>query len=104
MGHIEVYKQTEITLQSATGNKIEVAGVIELKIKIGKINGIHSFCITEDLNENIILGRDFFKQNKITLNYNNETMILNGHNIPLDDDDYLASLIRMNSDQILPPQ
>ena len=81
-----------------------MAGVIELKIKIGKSNVIHSFCITENLNENIILGRDFFKQNKITLNYNNETVILNGHSIPLDDDDYLASLIRMNSDQILPPQ
>ena len=81
-----------------------MAGVIELKIKVGKSNVIHSYCITGNLNKNIVLGRDFFKQNKITLNYNNETMILNGHSIPLEDDDYLASLIRMNSDQILPPQ
>ena len=60
--------------------------------------------MTKNLTQNIILGRDLLQQNKVILNYKNETLTLNGCAIPLENENYINSLIRLEHDKIILPQ
>lgn len=104
IGDHEMYSQNQISLQSATGTKIKTQGAMDVECRIGKVIVTQTFHITSNVDEGIILGRDFLRENQVKLNFQNETLEVRGQVVRLENDDYLASLIRMTQDRLIPPQ
>ena len=74
----EIHKRSivavNIKLMTANGSSLSVLGKIELPIVIGKMKYNWPFLIVEKLLHIAILGGDFLKENKMTINYQNMTL------------------------------
>lgn len=56
-------------VKGISGKLIEVGGSVDLKITIGGRTCSHAFHIIEDIHHSLIIGIDFLKQHKCTLNF-----------------------------------
>ncbi len=73
-------KQAYYTIRGATGQIDKAKCLItSLNIKIGDWSGEHVFVITNAVKTyNVVLGRDFFKQNKVIINHENDQISISG--------------------------
>ena len=65
-----------IKLMAANGSPLSVLGKVNLPIVIGQTKYSWPFLVVENLLHVAILGGDFLKENKMTIDYNN--MVLQG--------------------------
>ena len=102
-GH-DLLENTQLKLRTVNGGKIKIAGIADVKFKIGKLYKKHPFYVTEGVSQNVILGRDFLVTNKVKLDFENTQLTIDQQTIRMEDDAYIASFVRLAQDVVLPPQ
>ena len=102
-GH-DLLENTQLKLRTVNGGKIKIAGIADVKFKIGKLYKKHPFYVTEGVSQNVILGRDFLVTNKVKLDFENTQLTIDHQTIRMEDDAYIASFVRLAQDVVLPPQ
>ena len=102
-GH-DLLENTQLKLRTVNGGKIKIAGIADVKFKIGKLYKKHPFNVTEGVSQNVILGRDFLVTNKVKLDFENTQLTIDQQTIRMEDDAYIASFVRLAQDVVLPPQ
>ena len=100
----ECLTSTQVKLAAATGDKIKVVGEIDMKFKLGKKVLIHTFIVVENIKRGIIIGRDCLHMHNMQLDFGKNRLILPGEVIPLEDDLYINSLVRVAQKKVLKPQ
>ena len=93
-----------INLQSVNGNLLAVDSSIELQIEIGGVKVNQKFYVVQNINRNIILGRDFLQRKGICLYHDLNCLCINNWYVPFEEDFQIASLVRFTSDQVVKPQ
>ena len=102
-GH-DLLENTQLKLRTVNGGKVKIAGIADVKFKIGKLYKKHPFYVTEGVSQNVILGRDFLVTNKVKLDFENTQLTIDQQTIRMEDDAYIASFVRLAQDVVLPPQ
>ena len=97
-------KNKKVYLQSASGQPMLVDGSINITIEIRGIKTNQIFYVVKNLNRNLILGRDWLKQNGVRLYYDLGCLRIGQTYIPLEEDAHVASVVRIASTVILKPQ
>ena len=100
----ELFRSTEVTLHTATGTAITVAGEIKLTFRIGKQYIEYTFIVAENLTQNVILGRHCLRRHGMKIDYGTNGLQFRGICVPLENDAYLDSLVRTAGRKILQPQ
>ncbi len=91
-------------MQSVSGEQLLVEGCIDLPIVIGGVKVIQKCYIISGMNRNMLLGRDFLRNNGVRLYFDLGCLRINGVYVPLEEDIHIASLIRLKHKIILKPQ
>ena len=94
----------KISLQSVNGISLEVLGCINLCFQMKGVTQNHVFYVVENMNRNIILGRDWLVQNGVRLYYDLGCLRVGQVYVPLEEDIHIASILRLKSKTILKPQ
>lgn len=100
----ELFRSTQITLRTATGNAITVVGEIDLRFRLGRKFLQHTFIVAENLTQNVILGRDCLKWHGMKIDFGKNVLQLQNENVPLESEAYLDSLVRVSKRTVLKPQ
>ena len=100
----ECFASTQVTLRAATGDALAVTGEMEVKFRLGGKHLSHTFIIGDNISRNAILGRDCLKAHGMKLDFENNTLEVKGEQVSLEDDAYLASLVRVTNQRTLHPQ
>lgn len=100
----ELFRSTEITLRSATGNAIIVAGELDLTFRLGKRYIRHTCIVAENITQNVILGRDFLQTHDMKIDFGKGELQMQGQSVPLESEAYLDSLVRVTTQKTLRPQ
>ena len=101
-GH-DLLENTQLKLRTVNSGKIKIAGIADVKFKIGKLYKKHPLYVTEGVSQNMILGRDFLVTNKVKLDFENTQLTNDQQIIRMEDDVYIAFLVRLAQDVVLPP-
>lgn len=96
--------QKQVALQSVTGEPVRIDGVANISFKIAGLRLQHTFYVVPALNRNIILGRDFLKQNQVRLYFDLRKMRIQNRYVDLDEDAHIMSLVRLRQALVLRPQ
>lgn len=109
--HKSKLSETTIQAVSVTQKPVNILGKTNIKFKLGKHEIVHPFYVIADLKPSAILGTKFFKQHNISLHYgsNNDNntcdyIEFKNQKIPLQNEAYMSSLVRLNQTVRLPPQ
>ena len=97
-------KNRDIILQTANGSPLKIDGQTRLDVKIGNQCISHKFIVVNNLNRNIILGRDWLTQNGVRLYFDLGALRINSEFIALEDDIHISSLVRLKNKITLKPQ
>ncbi len=101
---LECLPSNQLQLCGATGDKITIAGEIDLRFKLGKKHLAHTFIVAENISKSVILGRDCLSANKMKIDFGRKEIEIDQERIPLENEAYLASLVRVANKTILRPQ
>ena len=100
----ELLRSTEVVLQSASGNKIVVAGEIDIMFRLANQYIRHTFIVAENITQNIIIGRDCLKKHEMKIDFGKCELQLRNCTVPIESESYLNSLVQVASQKILKPQ
>ena len=111
--HSRVYKRIKnevklqpvrARLQTVNGNPLIPLGRVSLSFRVGTEKVEHSFLVVDDINKNIILGRDFCTRQGVRLYYDLNRMRVGKSYIPLEEDGHYTHQIRAARKIILRPR
>jgi hypothetical protein len=71
------------SLQSATGENLEILGVVDLEFQLGSLKLKHSAVVVENLAHTCLLGSDFFSDHQCTISYDTVSLSIGDVEIPL---------------------
>ena len=94
----------KVCLQSANGTELKCDGSITLQICIGGTEMSQDFYVIQDLNRNLILGLDWFKQNNVRIFFDLKCLRINGKHYVNLEDIHIASTVRMKNTCLIKPQ
>ena len=77
---------------------------MDLKFRLGRKYLTHTFLVAENISRSVILGRDWLRAHEIKLDFGKNQLILPGETVPLENDTYLTSLVRVANRKVLHPQ
>lgn len=97
-------KKIEMNLRTANGSPLIVQGVARLQIKVGSQYIRHDFVVTKNLKRNVILGRDWLKQNSVRMYFDLGAIRLGSEYIALQEEAYISSIVRLRHNVTLKPQ
>ena len=100
---ISTLEQCGVTLQGVTGNTLRVYGKAQISFKMGPVKMRSEFIIVNQMNRNLILGRDWLMQYGVRLYFDLKKIKVKGAFLPLEEDIHIASLLRIDRDTILKP-
>ena len=79
-------KPCGMVLKSFSQNTVQTRGMIKLPVMIAGTRFNNTFVLTDLLDTEFLIGDDFLRSNKVTLNYNTCRMLLpNGDSVPFTD-------------------
>ena len=94
----------QANLQAVNGGSLSVIGKVNLTFKMNGLTLNHGFYVTNGLNRNFILGRDWLKSNGVRLYFDLGCLRINKTYIPLQEDIHICSILRVDKDILLGPQ
>ena len=97
-------EQTNLTLQSASGSRLNVLGTTVLKFKVNRLELQHTFVIVNNLSRNCILGKDFLAANSCRIYFDLNCIRIKGEYVAMQEDKCIASIIRLSKTTVLKPQ
>ena len=95
---------TNLTLQSASGSRLNVLGTTVLKFKVNRLELQHTFVIVNNLSRNCILGKDFLAANSCRIYFDLNCIRIKGEYVAMQEDKCIASIIRLSKTTVLKPQ
>ena len=93
-----------INLKTANGSRLRLKGETSIEFKVGEQRSQHDFFVVENLNRNVILGRDWLKKNQVRIYYDLNVLRFKGEYVALEEDKHIPSLVRLQSTLVLKPQ
>lgn len=111
--HVRVFKSLKqapkltkksLNLQSVDGSPLSVLGCVDICFEIKGTRQKHNFCIVDNMNRNLILGRDWMTQNGVRLYFDLGCLRIGQTYAPLEEDIHIASIARLTSKTLLRPQ
>ena len=96
-------REIRIKLQSVSGNPIQVKGAATLHFTLGGEHSDTEFIVVDNINRNIILGRDWLIKNGVRLYYDLKKLKFKTAYVDLDDDIHISSLLHINATTTLKP-
>lgn len=102
--HKPPLKMTKINLKAVDGNSLYIRGNVKLKFKIGSIYIEHPFFVVENINRNVILGRDFLQDNGVRVYFDLGCLRIKDCYVPLEEDVHLSVIARLTRHTVLKPQ
>ena len=97
-------KTTYTKLSGAKGNSISSYGVASVKFAIAGLHFCHDFHIVPTICRNVILGLDWLRDNKAQLDFDNLHLKIGKTKVNLEEDEDIASVIRLCKTVNIPPQ
>ena len=96
--------QTRPNLQAVNGQSLSVIGRVNLTFKMNGLTLTHAFYVTNGLNRNFILGRDWLKANGVRMYFDLGCLRIGKTYVTLRDDIHVCSALRIDKDILLKPQ
>ena len=94
----------KVNLQTANGSFLTVDGYVKTAIQVGQTSTNHGFYVVQNLNRNIILGRDWLQTNGVRIYYDLGAVRINNEYVPLEEDYLIGNVARMTFTTVLKPQ
>lgn len=91
-------------LHTASGEQLSIVGQVELMFTMNGQPLEQRFLITDGLNRNFILGRDFLKKYGVRLYFDLGMMRVGRTYVQLEDDIHISAIIRLKKKTVLKPQ
>ena len=92
------------SIQSVSGEPLKIIGCANITFKMGNLTLTHKFYITEGMNRNIILGREWLKQNGVRIYVDLGYLRVRNTYIRLEEDIHISSLLRLTRKTNFKPQ
>lgn len=111
--HARIYKSLKqapklmkksVNLQSVNGSSLSVLGYAEIDFKIKGVRQKHAFFIVDNMNRNLILGRDWMISNGVRIYFDLGCLRIGKTYAPLEEDIHVASIARLTRKTLLKPQ
>ena len=90
-------------MKGVEGSRLNVKGKTQINFKLGNQTFTHSFVIC-DINTPILLGRDFLQLHSVIIRYDNPSLEIGGETIPLENHNYLTSMVKVTHNVKLKPR
>ena len=100
----KLIRKTNIQLETSNGTSLGVIGETEIELKIGGQTIRQTFVVCTNLNRNIILGRNWMRRNGVRVYMDLDMVRVNGEYLPLEEDNHISSIVRLEEQVILKPQ
>ena len=98
-------EKSAVRLQDVSGGMIKTIGTITVPLRVGQQNIESRFLVVDGINRNLILGRDWLAENKVTLYYNDlKKMKVGSEYVPLEEDSHISALVRLTSSISVKPK
>ena len=91
------------SIQSVNGGDLSVEGSAEIEFKFGKQSLKHKFYVIDGINRNIILGRDWLKQNGVRIYFDLGYLRVGKTYVRLEEDIHISSIVRLQKKTVLKP-
>lgn len=91
------------SIQSVNGGDLIVDGSTEIEFKSGKQTLKHKFYVIDRINRNMILGRDWLKQNGARLYFDLGYLRVGKTYVRLEEDIHISSITRLQKKVVLKP-
>ena len=91
-------------LQAANGGSLSVIGQINLTFTMNGLSMNQKFYVTDGLNRNFILGRDWLKQFGVRIYFDLGMLRINKTYVKLEEDCHIASIVRLKKKTTIKPQ
>ena len=92
-----------INLKTANGSRLRLKGETSLEFKVGEQRSWHDYFVVENLNRNVILGRDWLKNNQVRIYNDLNALRFKGEYVALQEDKRIPSLVRLQRTLVLKP-
>ena len=93
-----------VNVQSVSGSYLTVKGYAEMEFELKGENLKHKFYVVDNMNRNLILGRDWMIDDKIRIYYDLGCLRTGNTYVPLLEDMHISSVLRLTADIDLKPQ
>ena len=94
----------DVQLRTANGSSLYIKGLCRLQVQIGSQSTPHDFFVVTNLNRNVILGRDWLRQNGVRMYFDLGALRIGEEYIALEEDIHISSIIRLAQKITLKPQ
>ena len=91
-------------LQAANGESLKVLGSTNLTFTVNGLTMRQTFCVTDGLNRNFILGMDWLKDNGVRIYFDLGMLRIGKTYVKLQEDCHISSILRLNKKTTIKPQ
>ena len=91
-------------LQAANGESLHVLGQTNLTFTINGLTMCQTFCVTEGLNRNSILGMDWPKKHGVRIYFDLGMIRVGKTYVKLQEDCHICTILRLNKKTVVKPQ
>ena len=91
-------------LQAANGESLKVLGSTNLTFTVNGLTMRQTFCVTDGLNRNFILGMDWLKDNGVRIFFDLGMLRIGKTYVKLQEDCNISSILRLNKKTTIKPQ
>ena len=92
-----------ICLQSVSGQALKIDGCVDLTFLVKGLTLTHTFVVVKDMNRNLILGRDWLKQNGVRMYFDLGLLRIDKTYVQLQEDIHISSVVRLSNKLVLKP-
>lgn len=94
-----------LTLHAANGNVLQIAGQIQISVKIGGCHMPHTFIVLPQLHQHLILRWDFIASTHAVIDLNKNFVIFYDELLaaPINSQSGHQNILRTSTDTVLPP-
>ena len=86
-----------ICLQSVSGQALKIDGCVNLTFLVKGLTLKHTFVVVNDMNRNLILGRDWLKQNGVRMYFDLGLLRIDKTYVQLQEDIHISSVVRLRN-------
>ena len=97
-------QKKDVKSRTANGSPLQVDGLSHLQVQIGNQSTPHNFIVVRNLNRNIILGRDWLRQNGVRMYFDLGALRIGEEYVALEEDIHISSIVRLAQRVVLKPQ